>query len=128
MVEVLKIKYENELEYLKTIFDEMGIEFNENIMAVKIDNAYTSIRNYLKIEKTDDVLSEYFTAAVELATVYYNNYIRDLKKLMGETEVVQLTMGSLSNTFATGAITLDNNGLTESVKAILPCPPILYIT
>ena len=123
MLEALKTQYENELQYLQSIFKDLNIEFNESIMAVKIDNAYTSIRNYLRLNKADDV-SAYFTAAVELETVYYNNYIRDMKKVKGETDIVQLTNGSVSNTFSSTEISLDRFGLTASVKAILPHPPI----
>ena len=123
MIETLRTKYANELEYLQSVFRDLGIVANDSILVVKIDNAYTAIRNYLRLDDTADV-SEYFTAAVELATAYYNNYIRDLKKLSGEQIIVQQSQGSLSNTYETSKMTLDNNGLTESVKTMLPYPPV----
>ncbi len=123
MIDELKIKYADELNYLQPLFNDMGVTPNNSILVVKIDNAYTAIRNYLRLDETAN-LSNYRNAAVELATAYYTNAIRDLKKLNGDTDVVQLTMGSVSNTFSTTAITIDEYGLTESVKALLPLPYI----
>lgn len=123
MIETLKTKYANEIEYLQSVFNDLGITANESILVVKIDNAYTAIRNYLRLDKTADV-SEYFTAACELATSYYNNAMRDLKKLSGEKIIVQQSQGSVSNTFESSKQTFDANGLTESVKAMLPYPPV----
>lgn len=123
MIETLKTKYANEIEYLQSVFNDLGITANESILVVKIDNAYTAIRNYLRLDKTADV-SEYFTAACELATSYYNNAMRDLKKLSGEDIVVQISNGSVSQTYETSKQTFDKNGLTDSVKAMLPYPPV----
>lgn len=123
MIETLKTKYANEIEYLQSVFNDLGITANESILVVKIDNAYTAIRNYLRLDKTADV-SEYFTAACELATAYYNNSMRDLKKLSGEKIIVQQSQGSVSQTYETSKQTFDNNGLTDAVKAMLPYPPV----
>ena len=123
MIETLKTKYANEIEYLQSVFNDLGIVANDSILVVKIDNAYTAIRNYLRLEQTADV-SKYFTAACELATAYYNNAMRDLKKLSGEKIIVQQSQGSVSQTYETGKQTFDANGLTESVKAMLPYPPV----
>ncbi len=123
MIETLKAKYANELEYLQSVFSDLGITANESILVVKVDNAYKAIRNYLRLEQTAD-MAAYFTAGVELATAYYNNYMRDLKKLSGEQYIVQQSQGSVSNTYETSKIAVDSSGLTESVKAMLPYPPI----
>lgn len=123
MIETLKTKYANELEYLQSVFNDIGIVANESILVVKIDNAYTAIQNYLRLDDTADV-SEYFTAAVELATAYYNNYMRDLNKLAGKQIIVQQSQGSVSQTYETSKMTFDANGLTDSVKAMLPYPPV----
>lgn len=123
MIETLKTKYANELEYLQSVFNDLGVTANDSILVVKIDNAYTAIRNYLRLDKTADV-SEFFTAACELATAYFNNAMRDLKKLSGEQIIVQQSQGSVSNTYETSKQTFDNNGLTDAVKAMLPYPPV----
>lgn len=123
MIETLKTNYAYELEYLQSVFNELGVTANDSILVVKIDNAYTAIRNYLRLDKEADV-SEYFTAACELATAYYNNAMRDLKKLSGEQIIVQQSQGSVSNTYETSKQTFDNNGLTDAVKAMLPYPPV----
>lgn len=123
MIETLKTKYADELEYLQSVFNDIGIVANDSILVVKIDNAYTAIRNYLRLDDTADV-KEYFTAACELATAYYNNAMRDLKKLSGEQIIVQISNGSVSNTYESSKQTFDANGLTDAVKAMLPYPPV----
>lgn len=123
MIDALKTKYANEIKYLQSVFDDFGIVANESILVVKIDNAYTAIRNYLRLDKTADV-KEYFTSACELATAYYNNAMRNFKKLSGEKIIVQQSQGSVSQTYETGKQTFDANGLTDAVKAMLPYPPI----
>lgn len=123
MIDALKTKYANEIEYLQSVFNDLGIVANESILVVKIDNAYTAIRNYLRLDKIADV-SDYFTAACELATAYYNNAMRDLNKLSGEKIIVQQSQGSVSQTYETGKQTFDVNGLTDAVKAMLPYPPV----
>lgn len=50
--------------------------------------------------------------------------MRDLKKLSGEDIVVQISNGSVSQTYETSKQTFDKNGLTDSVKAMLPYPPV----
>lgn len=123
MLEELKTKYETELQYLETVFSENGISANESILVVQINKAYTAIRNYLRMDDTEDATA-YFDAAVDLATVYYNNYMVTLNKTAGRKTTSQKSMGSCSITYSSGEIVLDKYGLTEAVKAVLPYPPI----
>lgn len=48
-----------------------------------------------------------------------------MNKMNGKQPVTQQTQGSRSVTFASAEIAVDNNGMIESVKAILPNPPIV---
>ncbi len=123
MFEELKTKYETELQYLETVFSENGISANESILVVQINKAYTAIRNYLRMDDTEDATA-YFDAAVDLATVYYNNYMVTLNKTAGRKTTSQKSVGPCSITYSSGEITLDRYGLTEAVKAVLPYPPI----
>lgn len=123
MLEELKTKYETELQYLETVFSENGISANESILVVQINKAYTAIRNYLRMDDSEDATA-YFDTAVDLATVYYNNYMVTLNKTAGKKSVSQQTQGSRSITYSSGEIVLDAYGLTEAVKAVLPYPPI----
>lgn len=125
-IEALREKYTLELEYLQSLFTEIGVTVKESILLVNIDNAYTAIRNYLRL-KSDADCSAYFSAACELANVYYNNALVDLKKASGARTITQKSSGSRSATFGSVEISIDSRGLTEKVKALLPYPSIFAL-
>ena len=125
-IQALETKYANELEYLNSLFSELGITVKNTILVVSIDNAYTAIKNYLRLNADADCAA-YFSAACELATAYYNNELVALKKASGARAVTQKTEGSRSATFGQMEITIDNRGVTDKVKALLPYPPIFAV-
>ena len=119
--------YQAEAEIIIMLLRQMGIESEDislTVFDMHIDNAYTAIRKYLRLPDDADV-SVYRCAAIELAIAYYSNYRLKMNKMNGKQPVTQQTQGSRSVTFASAEIAVDNNGMIESVKAILPNPPIV---
>ncbi len=87
--------------------------------AILMHKAYTAICNYLGYKIAIDDCIE---ALAELTKVYIYADIQDKKALAGDKDITQQTQGSRSTTYARKIISLDKNGLTEMVKAILPVP------
>ena len=124
-IDELKTKYAAELQYLQSVFSDMGIAANESVLVMQINKAYTAIRKYLRLD-TDADVSKHFDAAVELAIAYYNNHIVMLNKTAGKRTISQKSQGSRSVTYGSAEIALDYYGISESVKALLPNPPIRF--
>ena len=119
--------YQAEIDVMMNIFGEMGVDghtISIPVLDMHVDNAYTAIRKYLRLSNDADT-AVYRSAAIELAIAYYSNYRLKLNKMNGKQPVTQQTQGSRSVTFASAEIAVDNNGMIESVKAILPNPPIV---
>lgn len=126
MIEALTAKYENEVTYLQSMFADLGVTtLKESILIDAVNRAYIAIRNYLRLDRDEDV-TIYFDAAVTLAKVYYNNSIVELNRATGKRTVTQKTEGSRSITYGTATTEIDKYGLTQDVKALLPLPRIKF--
>lgn len=124
MIEDLKTAYEKEFTYLQSLFADLGIEsVKEFVLLDSINRAYLAIRNYLNLDKAEDV-TVYFDAAVKLAPAYYNNAIVEINRANGNRSVTQKSQGSRSITYGSATSEIDNYGLTADAKALLPLPKL----
>ena len=116
----LNLKYPVELDNtVKELLLCEGITANETKLSLTIDNAYNTICKYLGIS-SETYDGKYFSATVQLAIVYYN-------LPMGFDKVTQKTQGGRSQTISNSNSSLDSNGLTQTVKCMLPTPKLRVI-
>lgn len=117
MFEEVKIRFADILDYLKT---DLGVGIaEENKLAEIIDNAWRAISNFLWLPYDADA-SKFSTPIIKLSRYYFQNDALFRSSLSGEKQVIQMIQGSRSVTFKSGAVDIDNYGLTPDVKAMLP--------
>ena len=98
--------------------DEMTDETDKIILMHK---AYKAICNYLGYGINIELCVE---ALTELTKAYIYIDIKDKKALSGKTDITQQSQGSRSVTYSKNTISIDNNGLSDTVKALLPKPKL----
>lgn len=112
-------KYSAELSYIDALFKREGITYEQEDILLALDSAWRAIVRYMWLD-TLDYDSNYSTCLIRLALAYYNNSQIEKGNLKGVIRVSQQTQGSRSVTFASNTISIDSNGLTAEVKAMLP--------
>jgi hypothetical protein len=90
------------------VLDDLKIltNMNESILNIYIRRADTAIRNYLNIDDTVDIETNYPDAVIE--------YVTECLTKKGNEGIKQFTQGGRQGTY--------DSGLNEDVKALLPPP------
>lgn len=121
----LTTKYQEEISNIKTLLSiPSDDKSNDVTIALSVDKAYKVILKY-----TDWVNfnSEYISTLYDLAVVYLNNDSIKKKTATGDRFITQQSQGSRSVTYSNAKISIDADGLTDQVKAVLPLPKLKVI-
>lgn len=121
----LTTKYQDEISDIKTLLSISSDETSNDIpIALSVDKAYKAILKYTEWDTFD---TEYLTSLYDLAIAYFNNDSLKSKTAKGERQITQQTQGSRSATYQKSEIGIDADGLTDSVKAVLPLPKLKVV-
>ncbi|MCI1964519.1 MAG: hypothetical protein LKJ17_00050 [Oscillospiraceae bacterium] len=121
----LTTKYQSEISDIKTLLSMTSDDTSNDIpIALSTDKAYKAILKYTEWDTFD---TDYLTSLYDLAIAYFNNDSIKSKAAKGERMITQQTQGSRSATYQKSEISIDTDGLTDSIKAVLPLPKLKVI-
>jgi len=116
--ELFRIEY----YYLKNVLNELEYPCDDLKLVLTIKRAYDVICKYTGYEGNYN--PDYQSAVISLALTYFQNDRVKFDLIKGNKNIKSVTQGVRSTTYGDSEITIDVDGLTPDVRAMLPYPKL----